>query len=334
MFVHNKDSMGALISNSSFFQDRFDINVAKAKRDDTTRALVKNLGFARHRFDSVAKPLGRMVANIDALIATALQIAGERRGKREGIATELFLVWLDTERCLQAALMSDALDECMAFTRFLDDEEFDTSQLSAEVAVLISKLRFLFENQTDERGGDFQNCWHLGYTQVMMQHLRKVKTYFVRGNAYSLGVDGEIPADMKRRCVQRMQVWLAVAIQVLESEFPSWEIVQAFRILHLNEGGRARAAVTRDDDAARLASICGVDAAELKAEIMDVTHHAAQVYRTSSGLTTFESWRQAVRRIQTSRLRHHKKTDNLVALLARRLPQLVCTCIHELHQCA
>ena len=47
-----------------------------------------------------------------------------------------------------------------------------------------------------------------------------------------------------------------------------------------------------------------------------------QVHRSSAGLSTFECWREAVRKIKSSRLKRHKATDNISALLARR-PQLL-----------
>ena len=77
-----------------------------------------------------------------------------------------------------------------------------------------------------------------------------------------------------------MQRWLQVATKVVETEFPSWELVQAFRALQLSDSAKANHSSTLDDDIAKLAIIANVaDPAALKHELMDVIHHAMQVLK-------------------------------------------------------
>ena len=69
---------------------------------------VKNFCFARHRFDSLVKPLSLAALAFPALLRTADQIVRLRHGKQEGNAAQEFLDWLTTPRVILLAALANA----------------------------------------------------------------------------------------------------------------------------------------------------------------------------------------------------------------------------------
>ena len=75
---------------------------------------IKNMGAAKHRYESWAKPLGRFTIFLLAIITTADWMMVTRRGKSEGKDAESFLREVDEVQCLSIALMADSSDEGLA----------------------------------------------------------------------------------------------------------------------------------------------------------------------------------------------------------------------------
>ena len=77
-----------MLKNSRAFQAAFEAEVRRQVRRGSAaelRSSVRNMSFAKQRFDSNAKPLSRAALNLDALISTMALILRQRnRNSKEG----------------------------------------------------------------------------------------------------------------------------------------------------------------------------------------------------------------------------------------------------------
>ena len=108
--------------------------VRQAGAEDHITGIVRNLGIAKHRFNSVSKRLGRFVAKIYSVFGVAEWIRIHRKkGNNEwNIATQL-LAELSMEDYLKLTMMADANDEAYVLTLFADREAADLSLQTNEV---------------------------------------------------------------------------------------------------------------------------------------------------------------------------------------------------------
>ena len=79
-----------------------------------------------------------------SLIKTALHLIEHGNRDLKGRA-EKWLGWLDMEKCLQAAMMADASDQAMQFTRILVTEGTDPASMTNEANVFLQVVQSLFE---------------------------------------------------------------------------------------------------------------------------------------------------------------------------------------------
>ena len=143
MRASGRGSMARIIQNSLEARRVFLGHVRRSLSTNVVRKAVANMRAAKHRFKYLQKPLGRGCIHMHSTIKTAVHIAehGTPDGKSRA---KQWLQWLDTEKALQAAMMSDASDQAMAFTRFLDSEDVDPARLAVEARHFLSVLRALF----------------------------------------------------------------------------------------------------------------------------------------------------------------------------------------------
>ena len=86
---------------------RFRLNQLRFSRG----AVVKDLSYAAQRFDSTARPLGRMIDHFDAFLQTAMDIMNERApSKKEHQSANRALTILGTETMLQLGMVADACE--------------------------------------------------------------------------------------------------------------------------------------------------------------------------------------------------------------------------------
>ncbi|MFM7990123.1 MAG: hypothetical protein ACKPKO_63490, partial [Candidatus Fonsibacter sp.] len=79
-----------------------------------------NLSYAEHRFDSTAKPLGRMLMNFDALVQATVNIIRERNPtSSEHRGANLALEDLTAESMIQLGMVADACEIVVHVNRFL-----------------------------------------------------------------------------------------------------------------------------------------------------------------------------------------------------------------------
>ena len=97
-------------------------------------------------FGSILTSLSRLVADIDAVISTALQIDIARRDTSPDQARKarFFPVSVDNRSLLLMALMADAGDEVLVLIRLFDSEDCDASLTAVKVQTFIDRIAYLF----------------------------------------------------------------------------------------------------------------------------------------------------------------------------------------------
>eukprot|EP00969_Alexandrium_andersonii_P043685 1915610-Alexandrium_andersonii.AAC.1 len=104
------------------------------------------------------KPAGRSVLGINALIGTAKFIMSSRAGKPEALRAQQWALWLDEEKYVQLALLTDWMDEVMSLLRFTDTDEAENLELQVQVRTYQEHVSYLF--------GDSAGCFNVqGYTR-------------------------------------------------------------------------------------------------------------------------------------------------------------------------
>ena len=137
------------------------------------------------------------------------------------------LRWLDSEKCLQLAMMADASDQAMALTRLLDSENVDPAILHREVYSFNATISTLF--------GDQKQCLTVfGYTSVMLKLLNDQLVWLVGGNTYGIGYELGVPQNIIEACLGRMRSYVILARAALSAEFPSFEVSQSFQVFDLS----------------------------------------------------------------------------------------------------
>ena len=185
----------------------------------SVRKVVKNMRAAKHRYETMTKPLGRGVLYVVANIKTAAWCA-QTRADSSGSRSKVWLQWVNEERYLQGSMQADASDQVMMVTRLLDDEKTDPAIVNREISACLCTLVSLF--------GDEKRCLEVfGYTRTMLDILRKPIVWHVGNKIYSLGSHSGVSDEVIDRCLQRMRCWLTLLKATCAAEFPSFEIMQA-----------------------------------------------------------------------------------------------------------
>jgi hypothetical protein len=145
--------------------------------------VVLNLSFAKHRFDSTAKPLGICVWNLDAVISTCHIIVRDKSfDKQYRTLCQQFLDELSPERILLLGMLADASEEVLTLVRFFDREAFDVSAMSEQVVAFKRRVRALFHDEA---------CLTQGFTVICLKHLDTRKMVIdSAGNVKTIGGPG------------------------------------------------------------------------------------------------------------------------------------------------
>ncbi|CAE7313399.1 unnamed protein product [Symbiodinium sp. CCMP2592] len=279
---------------------------------------IRSLSFAKHRFGSVSKPLGRSILFIEAVIETNIWITLHRAGEEEAEAASTWLAAVTEEDLLLAALCADAADELMVFLRKFDKENWDTSQSQFWVVVFVSRLHHLFNQD---------NIWNAaGYTNHMLKVLETTSFgMVVQGHPKSIGGQ-KISNDLKRRCRLELQSWVVLLVDTLKTEFPHYELLSSMQVFHLSSQTQNRLDEVNPDSPQethrrtalrRIAAACRVSLQELMDEFSDhlpIAQHLA----ATQGLESWEAWREAVLRTQARpSVKQNHPADKLKAALCR-----------------
>ena len=166
----SRGSLARLVQHSAQHQETFRRH--QVRHMGGAAATLRNLSYAAQRFDSTARPLGRMVIHFEALVMTAVDIIRERQpASREHQGANNALDMLNTESMLQLGMVADACEIVVRFIRFLDKECFDISALPCHIQTLRDSATDLFKH-----GGCMR---HAGYTQRMLGLIRKPRMVVV-----------------------------------------------------------------------------------------------------------------------------------------------------------
>ncbi len=98
--------MGQLIHHSLELKNLY-AECTQASAECPVAAKFHHLRAAKHRVETFMTPLSRSVLGLTALLAFATKVGIKRRGRREGVAAEVFLNSMNPHLVLLAALMAD-----------------------------------------------------------------------------------------------------------------------------------------------------------------------------------------------------------------------------------
>ena len=208
-------SPARMIQNSTHLRREFQKFVAEGV-DQPLRRAASNFRAAMHRFESFQKPLGRSCLYFRASIQTMLHCS--RRADMSGKRARDWLLWINEERLMSAAMLSDASDEAIVLTRLLDQEDTDPAMLQREVGAFLTRVGSLFD------GGKVTQVF--GYTSTMLASLRSPMVYEIAGQLRTLGDARGVQGDVIERCLDRMRCWLVLARATIKAKFPSFELAQ------------------------------------------------------------------------------------------------------------
>ena len=312
--ISSKASISQILHNSTtLWGPRF---AARIKELDNHVGLeVRNVRACKHRHESFAKPAGRFVLYLDAYLAVAEEMVASSSAVKNQAGD--FLEFLSTEVLVQAAMLADAADECLLFTRQLDDEDTDSAKLNDEVAEYLDRLQCLF---TDGQ------CVSLpGYTSFMLTNLER-STRAVRvgnGTIITLGCPHGVPRSIINQCLARMGSFTVVAKEVLEAEFPSYDLNRAFCIFNLaSSGGGLTPHSSMPEEVSsnfrRLAQAFNVDVFELVGQYNDHLPMARRVKMLTNS-SNQDAWSAALHKTQ-----RHSKSSHPAGALFPVLQRYLC----------
>ena len=326
--LFSKNSIAKLLCYSGDFADIFAQEVRQQTREGSAAALigeVKNLSFAKQRFDSTAKPLGRCLWNLDALISTCHIILERRQPRSEpGKSCTRFIDLLSEEVVVLLGMLADASDECLLLTRFFDQGMFEVANMSTEVLGFKQRLNALF--------GEAELCLETGFTNLALKVVERSRLLRAAKGMYrSLG--GLAPPAIlvlaRRTCLPRMKAWRRLVLEVVDTEFPDYELLGAFSVFRLQPPSAhaqhrpAQEAPAWDlNSLARLAEAFGVDKAALIEQFQDHRRVAQTEKAQRPHAPAACSWQRALHRTQA--VRHAAKRWPVTALLPVLQRFVVC----------
>ena len=170
-FVSGRGSPARMIQNSLEFRRWFKKNLRAAgwrRAKDNA-----NLRAAKHRFESLSKPLQRTCLHLFSRVRTMVQIANLRNDEF-GQMAKAFLESTRPDELVLLAMCADAADEMLLFIRFHDDETADVACIAQMVVGTLTNLKELF--------GESAACLTRPcFTSHMLKALQRPMVFTVRG---------------------------------------------------------------------------------------------------------------------------------------------------------
>jgi len=275
--VSDKNSLLRRVEHSKDFKEQFGKFVAEW--DGIIGTLIKNLRAAKHRFEKEAMPTGRFTIYLDPLIATANWISAHRTGQTCAKDSDQFMLYLSGKRVLIMGALSDAAHEGLIFVRFSDDKDLDLSAAPHHCASFVHRLHILFvEGKASTLAG---------FAKYALDMMKRSRNMYIKGHCKTLGGPGAITAGDIRNVMQRMCCFVKLAIAVVETEFPHWNVLQCFIIFGLAGERRKSCEQGSDNDYkladevsafSRLAQFFDLDVGELRAQHADILPLAQHIF--------------------------------------------------------
>jgi hypothetical protein len=193
----------------------------------------------------------------------------------------------------------------------LDNEAADSAQLQFLVEDFILSLQTLFCDAM---------CLNLEgtYTNFMVQSLRRPRVFAPSRSAPERQLGGRpIPDEVVGRCLERMVRYVKLAIAVTVAEFPSFDLLCAFQVFHLDSpdsllagpgtrnarfehAHRASSDTRQDHHLQKLARFFNLDAIALRHQYNELKV-CAQKHKSTTHCDNASAWREAVRRFCSRR---------------------------------
>ena len=132
-----------------------------------------NLKAAKHRFESFAAPLGRMLLHLEEFLDEVQETCDDRGASKEAEDCWRWLSTLDEEKLYQLGMLADCSDEILVATRQVDKEDVDTSMMHDAARALLERMDALFNKK---------QCLEIpGYTTHVLQILKKTNRTWPAG---------------------------------------------------------------------------------------------------------------------------------------------------------
>ena len=226
----------------------FERNVKRVRNPEHNA--VTSVCAAKHRIETVmSKPRSRFVIFIDAVIATAEELAAVRTGSVSDAAFR-FLAQLNNKDFLLTAMMCDATDEGMLLKQFMDDAELDVGELNRKIEEFVDRIQFLFVEGHTKDAGD---------THVAIKLLRHRRIIHLRDGKPKAFGGFEVKQNSMQSCLERLTCWVSLSTEAGWAEFPNFTICASFGVFDLmgkgmNEKSKQnQEATTQNKSIARLA---------------------------------------------------------------------------------
>ena len=299
MYITGDQSVCQIIHNKKALTDVWQQEVENMNINIGTK--IRNLGVAKHRFESISKPLGRFVIYLEATVATATWTIHMRQGRIEAVAMATFLDTFDEKDYLLLAMQADAADEGLMLTRFTDCEDMDLAQAPDECKIFIDRIVFLFEARGALR------CEGT-YTHYAVQELLRVKVMNIRTRR-TFGLESMAEVDeIADACFNEIAPWVKLSIATVRAEFPHFDGIAGFRAFSLTQQRRETASThvydelgreELDNNICRVAKLQNEDEMTLRWETHQTKPIALQSF-VKDGHTNLDAWKQAIARFPGS----------------------------------
>ncbi|CAL1127434.1 unnamed protein product [Cladocopium goreaui] len=190
-YVTGPQSPAQLLQFRPYFAKRF-ANMVKANNGWRC----KNLRAAKHRFESIQKPTGRLVLHMRPLLICMESLCRERVGKVEGNCAKEFLDRWNVEEALTLAALADAHDEAFLVTRVADSDGMEPSDLLHAMQQFLKNIDHLFTNG---------HLWNMPgtYSSFLMETLKVPLLLIHKGKQLVLGGERAITPEIKHRVLGR-----------------------------------------------------------------------------------------------------------------------------------
>ena len=309
--VRNKHSITMRIHNSVLFTNWFHQEV----RRDGGR--IQNLRAAKHRFESFATPLSRLVLHFPALLRTSERIARERHGLAEGNDAVTFLKWVSPKSVILLAMCADAAVEVLTFTRQCDREDVDSAEIPGYLSDLLGRIEQLFVQ------GECMRVAACFSARMQATIAANRITYVVDGGLRSL--DEPSSADI-HFCLGIMARWVSMVRITAAAEFPDFTVLTAFRIFSLASTASSSHMRIQENTGSieRLAHAFGVCPVELHQDMVRWRPVAEQV-RKNTRCGNKEAWAQALKPLLRDRKHRRFNANALLTVIPRYIAWCVAT---------
>ncbi len=291
-FIGGASSITRLIQNSPDITRIFSLKVQGLDDDEgrVSGTAIRNMRYAKQRFNSAQSPLSRVVLFLPALVATASEVAIVRQGTKPAKVALAFLEGLTVEKAVQAAMMADAAQETLLITRAFDTEEYDLARVPSAIHAYVKTLEYLFLQSPP-------GCEETGYAAFAINALKTPLVFHASGRQLKSVGGHSVDRTTLARCVARMACWVRLAIQRVGFEFPQWLPVHSFCVFDLGRKSDVYGGDQHENECfQRLGRLLQLDPVQLQDEFKHCQHYASVHFQEKGGHGNSAAWAAALRK--------------------------------------